>query len=77
VGILPGRRIAHVGGGYGFVSPPEVIAALQERVEHGVFGYPMVTKEMKEVVVQRMAARYAWKNRSVRYPIRPRRRAGL
>jgi cystathionine beta-lyase len=44
-----------------FVSPPEVIAALQERVEHGVFGYPMVTKEMKEVVVQRMAARYAWK----------------
>jgi cystathionine beta-lyase len=44
-----------------FVSPPEVIAALHERVEHGVFGYPMVTKEMKEVVVGRMAERYAWK----------------
>jgi Bifunctional PLP-dependent enzyme with beta-cystathionase and maltose regulon repressor activities len=44
-----------------FVSPPEVIAALQERVAHGVFGYPMVTQEMKEAVVQRMEARYGWK----------------
>jgi cystathionine beta-lyase len=44
-----------------FVSPPEVIAALHERVEHGVFGYPMVTKEMKEVVVRRLEQRYGWK----------------
>ena len=44
-----------------FVSPPPVVKALQERVNHGVFGYPMVMKELKEVVVNRMAARYNWK----------------
>ena len=44
-----------------FVSPAPVIAALKKRVEHGIFGYPMVSNEMKEVVVQRMAERYDWK----------------
>jgi cystathionine beta-lyase len=44
-----------------FTSPPEVIKALQKRVEHGVFGYPMVTNEMKEVVIRRMEKRYGWK----------------
>ena len=43
-----------------FVSPPAVIEALQKRVAHGVFGYPMVTREMKEVVIKRMAERYNW-----------------
>jgi len=44
-----------------FASPAPVIAALRERVDHGVFGYPMVTKEMKEAVVDRMQERYQWK----------------
>ncbi len=44
-----------------FASPPEVVKALQKRVEHGVFGYPMVTNEMKEVVIRRMEKRYGWK----------------
>lgn len=44
-----------------FVSPQPVIAALEERVKHGIFGYPMVTDEMKEVVVKRMGERYNWK----------------
>ena len=43
-----------------FVSPPAVIEALQKRVAHGVFGYPMVTREMQEIVVKRMAERYNW-----------------
>jgi cysteine-S-conjugate beta-lyase len=43
-----------------FVSPQPVIDALKERVEHGVFGYPMVSDELKTVVVERMATRYKW-----------------
>lgn len=43
-----------------FVSPPAVVEALQKRVSHGVFGYPMVTHEMNEVVIERMAERYNW-----------------
>ncbi len=43
-----------------FVSPQPVIDALLERVRHGVFGYPMVKNEMKQVVVERMASRYGW-----------------
>jgi cysteine-S-conjugate beta-lyase len=44
-----------------FRSPEPVIDALMKRVEHGIFGYPLVTKELKEVVVQRMSERYGWK----------------
>ena len=43
-----------------FLSPQPVIEALKERAEHGVFGYPMVVKELKEVVAARMAERYGW-----------------
>jgi cystathionine beta-lyase len=44
-----------------FISPQPVIDALKARVEHGIFGYPMVTKELKEIVVARMMERYGWK----------------
>lgn len=43
-----------------FVSPQPVIDALLERVRHGVFGYPMIKKDMKQVIVERMARRYGW-----------------
>ncbi len=43
-----------------FVSPQPVIDALIERVNHGVFGYPMVKKEMKQVIIDRMHKRYQW-----------------
>ncbi len=33
-----------------FVSPPAVVAALHERVEHGVFGYAVVPESMRRVV---------------------------
>lgn len=34
-----------------FRSPPEVVAALRQRVEHGVYGYAMATPEDEEAVL--------------------------
>ncbi len=44
-----------------FTSPPAVIEALQQRVAHGVFGYALESKELKELVVARMDGLYDWK----------------
>ncbi len=44
-----------------FRSPEVVIKALHERVEHGVFGYPIPQEEFRQVVVERMENRYKWK----------------
>jgi cystathionine beta-lyase len=50
-----------------FVSPEPVVRALQERVAHGIFGYPdnFVPTDQKpsilaDIIVQRMAQRYSW-----------------
>lgn len=43
-----------------FVSPEPVLRALQERVAHGVFGYPRYTAELRQVIVDRLQERYAW-----------------
>ena len=43
-----------------FVSPEPVIRALHERVEHGVFGYGMVTSELRQVIVERLQRLYSW-----------------
>ncbi|MFO7625033.1 MAG: PatB family C-S lyase [Anaerolineales bacterium] len=50
-----------------FVSPPQISAALIERAQHGVFGYPLGTdgnprelKELREVIQQRLAEQYKW-----------------
>jgi cystathionine beta-lyase len=43
-----------------FRSPEAVIKALHERVEHGVFGYPMPQDDFRQVVVGRMEKRYQW-----------------
>lgn len=43
-----------------FRSPEPVIRALHERVEHGIFGYPMPQDEFRQVVVERLSARYNW-----------------
>ena len=50
-----------------FVSPQPVIRALQERVEHGVFGYPGALgskpndfPELRRLIVDRMAAHFDW-----------------
>ena len=44
-----------------FRSPEAVIEALHDRVDHGVFGYPLDPPELGELVVERMQARYGWK----------------
>ena len=45
------RRIAHVGGGHGFKTAPEIREALRRRVEHGVFGYSIVPPEWNQAYV--------------------------
>ncbi len=44
-----------------FRSPPAVIEALQQRVEHGVFGYGAEPNALIDVVIERMATRYNWR----------------
>lgn len=43
-----------------FRSPPCILEALHQRVEHGVFGYGGRPQELVDVVVERMASRYQW-----------------
>jgi len=43
-----------------FLCPPAVIEALQERVTHGIFGYPGEPPRMREVIVDRLQRRYDW-----------------
>ncbi|AYN26450.1 putative C-S lyase [Buttiauxella sp. 3AFRM03] len=43
-----------------FRSPPCILDALHQRVEHGVFGYGVRPQELIEVVIERMASRYQW-----------------
>jgi len=43
-----------------FRSPPAVIEALQERVQHGIFGYTEASEELRHILVQRMKSFYDW-----------------
>lgn len=43
-----------------FRSPPAVIAALHQRVEHGVFGYPSVPPDLITAVRSMLLAAYGW-----------------
>jgi cystathionine beta-lyase len=43
-----------------FRSPPAVIAALRERVEHGVYGYTHAPPALLDTIVTRLGARYGW-----------------
>lgn len=43
-----------------FSSPPAVLAALQQRVAHGVFGYTHPPGELTEVVCSMLEQEYAW-----------------
>jgi cystathionine beta-lyase len=44
-----------------FRSPPEVIAALRRRTEHGVFGYTHATPELVEVAAAALERDYGWR----------------
>ncbi|MEH6649291.1 MAG: PatB family C-S lyase [Motiliproteus sp.] len=43
-----------------FHSPPAIIEALKQRIEHGVFGYTLPPEELTEVMLQRLQQRYRW-----------------
>ncbi len=43
-----------------FAAPEPVLAALHERVTHGVFGYGAPPEELTEILCARMAERYGW-----------------
>ena len=43
-----------------FRPPPVVVDALKGCVEHGVFGYPFMEEDVKQVVVDWMAKRHHW-----------------
>jgi cystathionine beta-lyase len=44
-----------------FPSPPAVVQALHERVEHGFFGYLSDPNDLPGVVAERVAKRYGWR----------------
>ncbi len=44
-----------------FPSPPAVVQALRQRVEHGFFGYLTERNDLPEVVAERVAKRYGWR----------------
>lgn len=44
-----------------FESPEEVKESIIERVQHGVFGYPGMVSEFREVICERMSRLYGWK----------------
>lgn len=43
-----------------FASPPTVIEALHERVDHGIFGYETSSQELKDLIVERLWRLYGW-----------------
>jgi cystathionine beta-lyase len=43
-----------------FRAPPEVLAALHARVEHGIFGYARPTQATTDTVVEAIQTRYGW-----------------
>lgn len=43
-----------------FQAPQPVIRALEERVEHGVFGYGRAPDQLREVIVERLKRLYDW-----------------
>jgi cystathionine beta-lyase len=43
-----------------FKSPPTVLAALHERVEHGIFGYAMPDDRHRDAVVEHLRRQYEW-----------------
>jgi cystathionine beta-lyase len=44
-----------------FQAPPAVIEALQKRIDHGIFGYPIEMLELKNTIIERMDTLYNWK----------------
>lgn len=43
-----------------FQSPPEMLDAIRERVDYGIFGYMQTPNSLKEVIIARMKRLYNW-----------------
>src|SRR5210317_1107926 len=43
-----------------FQSPPAVIEALTQRIEHGIFGYTETPDSLNAVFIERMQRMYSW-----------------
>jgi len=43
-----------------FLAPPAVIAALRQRIEHGLFGYHYESPTLRQTVIDWVAERYHW-----------------
>ncbi len=43
-----------------FAAPPAVVAALQQRIEHGVFGYGHSSPTLTQAVIDHLQGEYAW-----------------
>jgi cystathionine beta-lyase len=43
-----------------FLSPPAVIEALHQRVEHGIFGYAQPPQELSEVICAHLVQAFSW-----------------
>jgi cystathionine beta-lyase len=43
-----------------FAAPPAVVAALRQRVDHGVFGYSHAPAELVDVILARLWERHRW-----------------
>jgi cystathionine beta-lyase len=43
-----------------FRAPPEVLAALHARVQHGVLGYTTAPDELREAIVERLRTHHGW-----------------
>ena len=50
-----------MGGGYGYPAPPPVLEALHKAVDHGVLGYELPSKILRETVAARLGRLYRWK----------------
>jgi cysteine-S-conjugate beta-lyase len=44
-----------------FRAPPEVLAAMRARIEHGVMGYTVPPEELRETIAARMQRLYGWR----------------
>ena len=44
-----------------FLSPPAVVSSLQERINHGIFGYPIIQDTTKQAIQQWLLKRHNWK----------------
>lgn len=43
-----------------FPAPEPVVRALQERVQHGIFGYACEPQELRQTIAERMLEKYRW-----------------